>query len=179
MAEARLNPYLHPDLDVLFIALNPPDQSNSNGHWFSGRQSRFFELLVRSGLITQRIDRACADVTVFGTNKINCNGASFGVVDLVSVVETNSGRVKVKKENVAKLVSQIRSRSPRFACVIHSKVMRSLNRHGGFDRPLKYGRWSVLEHCNTEFIVNYFPNGNSIGDETKIRIFRQLRDRLR
>jgi len=165
---------------VLFIALNPPVQSNSNAHYFSGKQSRFFKLLAASGLITQEIPNACADEMVFGTSEINHKGASFGVVDLVpDLVETRSGKVRVAAEDVARLVSQIRSFAPRFVCVIHSKVLSGLNRHGGLVRRLEYGLCGpVLQDCATEFAVNYFPNGNSIKDDTKIQIFQLLRARL-
>jgi hypothetical protein len=180
VAESRLKSYSRDDLDVLFIALNPPEQSNSNKHYFSGKQSRFFKLLAVSGLITQEIPKACADERVFGTKEINYRGASFGVADLVSdIVETRSGKVRVVAADVLTLVSRIRSLAPRFACVIHSKVLNSLNRHGGLVRELKYG-WCglVLRDCATEFVVNYFPNGNSITDGEKVRIFCLLRDRL-
>jgi G:T/U-mismatch repair DNA glycosylase len=179
MAEARLKPYLRTDLDVLFIGLNPPEQSNSNGHYFSGKQSRFFELLAASGLITRRIPRACADETVFGTTEINYKGASFGVVDLVSgLVETKSEKVSVTREVIDHLVSQVRYVSPRFACVIHAKVWKGLNRHGGLVRPLSYGLCGLsLKNCATQFVVNYFPSA-MVSDDTKISIFRLLRDRL-
>ena len=36
----------------------------------------------------------------------------------------------------------------------------------------------MVPDCRTEFILNYFPSGNSIADEVKIRIFQLLRDRL-
>jgi len=41
MNTVLLQPFLRPGLDVLFLALNPPVQSNTNGHYFSGDQSRF------------------------------------------------------------------------------------------------------------------------------------------
>lgn len=41
--------FLRDNLDILFIALNPPMQSNNNGHYFSGKQSSFFNQLYLSG----------------------------------------------------------------------------------------------------------------------------------
>jgi len=169
VTEARLKRYVRKDLDVLFVALNPPEQSNSNKHYFSGKQSRFFKLLGVSGIITHEIPKACADEKVFGTTEINYRGASFGVVDLVDVVETRSGKVRVAAADVVSLVSQIRSLAPRFACVIHSRVLKALNTDGGLVHPLNYGLCGpVLPDCSTEFLVNYFPNGNSIKDDRKI-----------
>ena len=66
MTEINLRPFLRPQLDVLFVALNPPAQSNHNGHYFSGRGSRFFHLLYLSGLITQDLPKETADTIVFG-----------------------------------------------------------------------------------------------------------------
>ena len=45
---SRLRPYCRDGLAVLFVALNPPIQSHTNGPWFSGKSSRFFHLLHRA-----------------------------------------------------------------------------------------------------------------------------------
>ena len=181
MTESRLKPFLRYPLDVLFVALNPPQQSNSNGHYFSGKGSRFFKLLAESELITREIPRTRADEIVFGTTEVNYAGSSYGVVDLVNdLVETSSARVRVTPSHIKSLISRIVEVRPRFACVIHSKVRDGLRQYGALHRPLDYG-WCgpVLSECSTEFVLNYFPNGNSIPDETKLHIFRLLRDRLR
>lgn len=62
--------FLRDNLDVLFIALNPPVQSNNNGHYFSGKQSSFFNQLYLSGLITEDLDKTIADDLVFGKSHI-------------------------------------------------------------------------------------------------------------
>jgi hypothetical protein len=163
MTGTQLEPFLPRPLDVLFIALNPPQQSHSNGHYFLGEGSRFFKLLAASGLITREIPQALADDVVFGGTEINYAKSSFGVIDLVDdLVETNSARVQVTPRHVHRLKEQILDIQPRFACVIHSKVRDGLNRHGGLSRRLKYG-WcgAILPDCDTEFLLNYFPNGNS------------------
>ena len=133
-----------------------------------------------SGLITREIPRGHADEIVFGTTEINCAGAAFGVVDLVDdLVETDSKRVHPTPRHVARLLDRVRELDARFACVIHSKVRDSLNHYGQLRSQMGYG-WCgpVLPNCTTEFVVNSFPNGNSIVDAEKIRIFRLLRDRL-
>lgn len=30
-----LKEYVHPEMDILFLALNAPEVSNANAHWFS------------------------------------------------------------------------------------------------------------------------------------------------
>jgi hypothetical protein len=69
-------------LDVLFPALNPPVQSNTNGHHFSGDQSRFYDLLFKSGLIIQAEPKSRADEIVFGNTSVNYNRSTFGVIAL-------------------------------------------------------------------------------------------------
>jgi hypothetical protein len=176
----KLKPFTRRGLDVLFVALNPPEQSNSNGHYFSGDRSAFFKLLQHSGLITKPVDKAFADEKVFGSTEVNYLNASFGVIDLVEdVVETDSGEVPVTADDVKRLLMRIRELKPRFVCVIHSKVRDALNTYGSLHRQLDYGCCGkVLPNCWSEFVLNYFPNGNNIPDADKIRIFRLLRDRL-
>ena len=83
MNAARLQPFVGPGLDVLFLALNPPVQSNTNGHYFPGDQSRFYDLLFKSGLIIQAVPKSRADEIVFGNTSVNYNRSTFGVIDLV------------------------------------------------------------------------------------------------
>src|SRR5262252_1159061 len=109
LTEVKLKPFTRHGLDVLFVALNPPEQSNSNGHYFSGDRSAFFKLLQHSGLITKPVDKAFADEKVFGSTGINYLNASFGVIDLVEdVVETDSGEVPVTADDVNRLLRRIR-----------------------------------------------------------------------
>jgi hypothetical protein len=106
-----LKEYVRRGLDVLFVALNPPTQSASNGHWFSGEQSSFFKLLFLSGLITESLPKAKADEIVFGSTSVNYKGAAYGVTDLrPELVETNSGKVRVRDEDVARFLDRIAGR---------------------------------------------------------------------
>jgi len=178
--DVRLKPYLRPGLDVLFVGLNPPRQSNANGHYYSGSASRFFKLLYLSGLITRAIPRAEADETVFGTEAINYRNCAYGVVDLVdNLVETNGSLVRHTPSHVSTLVERILAVKPRFVCVIQSKVRDALNESGRFLRSLHYGYCGqILPGSAAHFVLNYFPNGNSIGDGPKLQIFAELRNRL-
>jgi hypothetical protein len=75
--------YIREQLGVLFVALNPPRQSDSNGHWFSGKLSRFFDLLHKSGLITKSLQKDVVDEIVFGSSVSNYRNFEFGVIDLL------------------------------------------------------------------------------------------------
>jgi len=177
MAIVNLRSFLRPHLDVLFVALNPPEQSNSNGHYFSGAGSRFFLLLHESGLIVRAVTKTHADEIVFGSTSVNHSGMEFGVVDLVpDVVQTDSGKVRPTKEHVDALLMNIRHFGPRIVCIIHAKVRDALVKHGGLAGPLNYGVCgAVLPACGALVVMNYFPNGNAVPDEPKLRIYRELR----
>ena len=176
----HLKPFVRPGLDVLFVGLNPSRQSNANGHYFSGAQSRFFHLLGLSGLTTQMVPKATADEIVFGGTSANVGGAAYGIVDLVDhLVETDSTRVRPTAAEVDRLIDRIVDNQPRHTCIIHSKVVAALDRWGGLTKPLTYGYCGqVLPNSTTEFVVNYFPNGNSVPDGVKLSIFIDLRKRL-
>ena len=180
MTVVNLRPFLRARLDVLFVALNPPEQSNSNGHYFSGTGSRFFQLLFESGVITKAVPKSNADEIVFGSAAVNYRGKEFGVLDLVTdIVQTTSGQVRPTRQHVDALLKHIRELDPRFVCIIHSKVRDALAKHAHLSGPLIYGICGpLLPGSAASVVMNYFPNGNAIRDEPKLQIFRQLRDAL-
>jgi len=179
-SEVKLAKFIRSGLDVLFVGLNAPSQSNSNGHWFSGAGSRFFKLLAKSQLIVPKIAKECADETVFGTTEINYAGSRLGVIDLVEdLVMTDSRHVRFTQHHVDSLLDLIRELDPHFVCIIHSKVTRGLNARGNLKSQLNYWpRGAGLRGSNAEFFVNYFPTGNAIPDESKLAIFQSLRGRV-
>jgi hypothetical protein len=170
--------YLKDGLDLLFIALNPPKQSNNNGHYFSGRNSTFFKQLAESGLIARQVDKLIADDIVFGDTRYNYEKKRFGVIDLIPTVEeTNSNKVKVKSEDVRLLLLRLQKFRPKNVCIIHSEVMRQFTRETGI--KLKYGyNGKLLEGLDIDFYCNYFPNGNPIATGIKLEIYRDLKSRL-
>lgn len=149
MTEINLRPFLRPQLDILFVALNPPKQSNDNGHYFSGSGSRFFRLLHLSGLIAEDLNKATADEIVFGSTRVNHQGCAFGVIDLIDgLVETDSGKVRPKRHHVEQLFARIRELNPRFVCIIHSRVRNAINKSPEF-----MGSWA---NSVTAFAVRCF-----------------------
>jgi G:T/U-mismatch repair DNA glycosylase len=170
--------YLRNNIDLLFIALNPPKQSNSNGHYFSGKQSLFFKQLFESGLITANLSKSKADEAVFGASNFNYKNSQYGVVDLVPYrVETDSNSVRVTKENVSLLLGKIRVYNPKNVCIIHSKVRAEIEKEIGI--RISYGaNGKLLDNCETVFYCNYFPNGNNIPTAEKLRIYRLIKDKL-
>ena len=109
MSKLNLKEILHPTMDILFVALNPPVNSNNNGHYFSNNLS-FWNLLFDSKLIVKPIEnKLTGDDEVFKKNSINYKKAVFGITDLAhDVVETNSNKIQVEKnrlERILKLVT--------------------------------------------------------------------------
>jgi len=111
---------------------------------------------------------------------VNYRQKAFGVVDLIpDVVQTDSRRIRPTREHIEALLTQIRDFRPRYVCILHSKVRDSMMRYGRLERPLAYGTCGTpISGSSATVVVNYFPNGNAVADEAKLRIFRDLRDGL-
>lgn len=99
--KVNLNEYIHPNMDVLFVALKAPNTSNSNAHWFSNNLS-FWNVLFKSGLITQPIwSKLEGDIKVFSETNLNYKNWNIGVTDLNRrIVKTDSRKIKYTNEDV-------------------------------------------------------------------------------
>lgn len=135
--KVQLNEYLHPEMDILFVALNAPDKSNKNAHWFSGNLS-FWNVLFNAGIITQPIkDVLEGDIKVFGSTEINFNNLQFGVVDLVQdIVQTDSSKIKTKDEHVQRILSIVDKHPTKKLCLMHSKVGKQFQKSGIIKRNI-------------------------------------------
>jgi mismatch-specific thymine-DNA glycosylase len=49
----ELPDYLRPDLEVVFVGINPGERSARMGHYYAGRGNQFWPLLFESGLVPQ------------------------------------------------------------------------------------------------------------------------------
>lgn len=170
--------YLKENLDVLFIALNPPEQSNKNGHYFSGSKSSFYKQLYLSVLISKELDKLDADEVVFGGNNYNYKNKNYGVIDLLpDLVETKGSKVSVKKRDIELMIDRIFLYKPKIVCVMHSKVKNRLSKY--IKTNLIYGyNGKLFDNLDTQFYCNYFPNGNNISTEGKVNIYKEIRDNL-
>lgn len=119
----KLKEYIYKEMDILFLALNAPETSNVNTHWFS-RNLSFWNLLSNSGLITQHInDPLKGDEIVFGSSHINYNHWIFGVTDLNNeLVETNSQNVAIETKHLDRILNILESNNVKKLCLMHSKV---------------------------------------------------------
>jgi hypothetical protein len=159
--KVNLIEYIHPKMDILFVALNAPVNSNKNAHWFSNNLS-FWNLLYRSGIITQTINNKLeGDVKVFGGNKINFKNRSIGVTDLNrKIVQTDSKYVEVKPSDVNRIIQILKTNQVSKLCLMHSNVGNAFRDYASeikFNKN-RYGKIGQLN--NTEIYEVPFHNAS-------------------
>ena len=171
----KLKPFIGHNLEILFIALNPPKKSNDNGHYFS-RFPNFWNQLFLSGLIEKEVDKKNADELIFGSNNFNYKNWNYGVTDLVpDLVETSSQKVRPTNDHVNNLKDDIYKYKPKNAIIIHSKVKKML----GISKGMKAGYiGDILRNkgCETNFFLVPFPHHNTIKQDIKINLYKDIKD---
>ena len=138
--KVNLVEYIHPKMDILFVALNAPEISNLNGHWLS-RNLSFWNLLFDAKLITRPIfDKLTADEIVFGSQEINSNNWVFGVTDLNrEIVQTNSFGVQTDYDQIKRILNILDTNEVKKMCLMHSKVIDAFENHKIIKRNVDYG----------------------------------------
>lgn len=161
-ATINLKEYLHPQMDLLFVALNAPEVSNENAHWFTYNLS-FWNVLFNAGIIIKPIaDKLQGDVTVFGTTKINYNNWVIGVTDLNrEVVDTNSLNVTTNEDQVNRIKKIIDTHPTKRICLMHGMVAEEFEKQGMIKRNYvggknQYGK--VGQYKNTAIFEVPFHN---------------------
>ena len=178
MEKSNLVPFLRKNLDILFVGLNPAEGSSRNRHYFSVNQA-FWNQLYHSGLITEYIDKASADETVFGSNKINVNHCNYGITDLViEIAESNSGAVKPTDKDSLRLKNTIISFQPKTVVLLHGKVLREFVNYLGYMVPASNtGRMGkLIKSIDSMFFNIAFPHGNAITSDEKVKKYLALKD---
>lgn len=177
MPDINLNPFIHSKMDILFVPLNPPSISNSNGHYFS-RVSTFWDILFESGLITNRnFDFRIGDEIVFKNNEINKNKAIYGISDLIfDLIETDSTKVKPNRKHVDYILGIVRKNKVKNLCLMHSRVINAFIKNKIIPYSKKYG--FVGTYNNTNIISVPFPTGSSINKETIVAHYREIQNYL-
>jgi len=140
MSKLNLIEILHAKMDILFVALNPPVNSNNNGHYFSNNLS-FWNLMFSSGLIIQPVQsKLTGDDEVFRTNSINYKKAVYGITDLVhDLVETNSNKIVVERSRVNRIINLLDTHHVKTLCLMHNKVANAFQDTGVIKRLPNYG----------------------------------------
>lgn len=140
--KVNLSEYLHPEMDLLFVALNAPVNSNNNGHWFTNNLS-FWNLLYRVGIITTPIaNKLKGDESVFGGTSINHKNWKIGVTDLIrTIVETDSTKVEPQPEDVKRILDVLNNNKVNRLCLMHSKVGEAFRAYSGITfNQNRYGK---------------------------------------
>ena len=171
MSKVSLKEILHPEMDILFLALNPPVNSNSNGHYFSNNLS-FWNLLFNSGLITQPVtSRLTGDEEVFRNNDINHKNSVYGITDLVhDVVETNSHKVRPDAARVRSILNILNIRKVSTLALMHSAVAKAFQIEGLIKRNPGYG--IVGKYKSTVIYEVPFHNASIACKETYYKLLK-------
>lgn len=148
-------------MDILFVALNAPEVSNANAHWFS-RNLSFWNVLYNSGLITETILNPIeGDIKVFGSNGINFQSQTYGVTDLNNeVVETNSNKVNIEEKHVKRISKILNNNVVAKLCLMHSAVGEAF-RNSGLLKNTTTARYGLIGYINeTEVYEVPFHNAS-------------------
>lgn len=173
--QVKLKEYLYPKMDILFLALNAPEVSNSNGHWIS-RNLSFWNLLYDAGLITERIfTPTTGDIKVFGGNSINLHSMVYGVTDLNrDVVETDSRLVAIESIHVQRIVGILETCKVKRMSIMHSAVAKAFEETGLISRNNRSGgnEYGVVGTINGTIIYEVpFHNATIPG---KVILYKKL-----
>jgi G:T/U-mismatch repair DNA glycosylase len=181
MEKSSLIPFLRKDLDILFVGLNPATGSSRNKHYFSVNQA-FWNQLLKSGLITEYLDKSIADSIIFGSTKLNYKKWNYGITDLVTeIAESDSSKIKPKEADSVRLEKLIKELRPKTVVILHRKVLTKFSKYLGQIPPKsntgKLGK--IIKSSDTTFFNIAFPHGNSITSEEKNKRYIELKDYLK
>jgi len=158
-------------LGCLFLALNPPEQSNANGHHVSGKASRFYHLLFKTTL--PRTYGSHPPTRLCSVRRQSTTTACHS--GLATWPRRIAERCQCHRDHVEQVVADIRKLRLWFVCVMHSKVRDALNRYAGFARELDYGMCGrIFPNRDAQFVLNCLPNGTRYRDGPKLEIFLAL-----
>ena len=176
---------MRPNLDVLFVGLNPATASAERQHYFS-TTVHFWNRLYDSGLITRALGcrnlDGYADELVFGQTTCNAHNWSYGITDLVrTVVETNSRNVKPMPEDCKAFCDNIRTIRPRAVVLMGGKVYDSFIRYCRLSRKVskEYGnKGRLMAGCGTTFFYVPFPTSSRLNKVEMARLYSLVRSFL-
>ena len=175
-----LYPIVKHGLDILFVGLNPGGTSSQKGHYFSTNPALWNQLYA-SGLITRPVNMNDADEHVFRSSRINANGWKYGITDLVNYhAESDSRKVRPSDHNCEVLVQTIIRCKPKVVVLLHNKVIKHfVKKYLRKKDVVEYGNLGkLIDGCDTVFFNVPFPHGNAITTETKVELYKQIKETL-
>ncbi len=137
--EGTLPDLLGPDLDVVFVGINPSLYSVAQGHYFARRTNRFWPAFSRS-VLSLRIRMALGVEVLLPEHDRLLPEHGFGFTDAVKRASARATEVTPIEfaTGVAALVTKLEKFTPRFACFHGIMAFRPLYRAltGAKDDPL-------------------------------------------
>ncbi|MFB3816686.1 MAG: mismatch-specific DNA-glycosylase [Candidatus Methylomirabilales bacterium] len=164
--QAPLPDYLAPNLDIVFVGINPGEQSARAGHYYANPRNPFWRLLHAAGL-TPRELRPDEDrlLPTFG----------YGITDIVKrpsrgLADLGGGDFRRGREVLAE---KLLAYQPTIVCF---NSMTGFSRFFGPGVPRRFGRRRLRIGDARVFVVpSSSPANAAFSFETKLRYFRGLR----
>lgn len=155
--------------DILFIPLNPSEESSAQGHYFAANEIFWFSL-KKSGLIKTNLTRVgfknrkgkddflikiegrYADTVIFKESSKNYNNFIFSINDLAPDVVCSKGeKVIITNKHILDMYELIKKLNPNIAVVMHRKVR---------DEFLFSFRNDIFKRFNVTEFQNWAENRN-------------------
>lgn len=158
--------YLAPQLDIIFVGLNPGIYSDQVGHYFARKQNMFWTALNDSGIAPQPL--APTDdmrITEFG----------LGLTDLVKRATNSAGEIKRMEfqEGGETLRAKIAPLEPRVVCFVGLTGYRA-----AFDAHARLGAQASRWGAARLFVVPSTSARNARYRNEIVDWFKQLKDFL-
>ncbi len=133
--------HLAPNLDIVFVGLNPGEYSDRVGHYFARKQNMFWSALYRSGLVPEPLTpEDDGRITEFG----------YGLTDIVKRATRNIDEVTADEFRTGgkRLRAQLEALAPEVICFVGLSGYRL-----AYDRKAKPGVQDVQWGRSHLFIV--------------------------
>ncbi len=133
--------YLAPNLDIVFVGINPGEYSDRVGHYFARKQNGFWPALHQSGLVPERL---------MPEDDYRMPQLGYGLTDIVKRPTPNATHVAGAEfiEGAMILRAKLEPLTPRIICFVGLVGYRQ-----GFDRHANLGLQSARWGESHLFIV--------------------------
>ncbi len=158
--------YLAPNLEIVFVGLNPGEYSDRVGHYFARPQNAFWAALSKSGIVPEPLTPSDdARITQFG----------LGLTDLVKRASKSASQVS-KEEFVKggrKLRAKLEPLAPRVICFVGLTGYRA-----AFDPSARLGAQSSCWGKSRLFIIPSTSARNARYRKEIVHWFKELRSSI-
>ncbi len=156
--------YLAPDLDIVFVGINPGTYSDRVGHYFARKQNSFWDALNQSGLVPE---------TLTPVDDARINQFKLGLTDIVRRPTSNASYLS-DDEFVAggkKLRAKLKPLAPSIICFVGLLGYRK-----AFNPKAQLGVQNEQWGKSHLFIIPSTSPLNAYYRKTIVDWFKQLKD---